>query len=255
MTCVAARSETVGAFFDIDGTLLAAPSLEWRFIGYLLERNEISSEQVGRWLAHFAGTFWRNRHGAIEGNKRYLSGISEALVNDWEKSRAPGFFPGDSPPFFEEALLRIAWHSAQGHRVFLVSGTLAPLARVLARGLAAHASTDIEVSATEIEVAPRSPRVWSGRIAGEHMSGGAKLRAVNMLAARYGLDLARSYAYGDSSSDLQMLEGVGNAVVVNPTRGLTRVARKRRWQTLVWKISLGEAPNGTARQFASKAAR
>src|SRR5271155_2109317 len=129
MTCVAARSETVGAFFDIDGTLLAAPSLEWRFVAYLLERNEISSEQVGRWLAHFAGTFWRNLHGAIEGNKRYLSGISEALVNDWEKSLAPGSCRGDSLPFFEEALQRIAWHSAQGHRVFLVSGALAPLAR------------------------------------------------------------------------------------------------------------------------------
>jgi len=255
MTGVARRSETVGAFFDIDGTLLPVPSLEWRFTGYLLERNEISSEQVGHWLAHFAGTFWRNLHGAIDGNKRYLSGISEALVNDWEKSLAPGFFRGDSLPFFEEALQRIAWHGAQGHRVFLVSGTLAPLARVLARGLAAHASTDIEVSATELEVTPRSPRVWSGHIVGEHMSGGAKLRAAKMLAARYGIDVMRSYAYGDSSSDLQLLEGVGNALAVNPTHGLARVARKRGWQTCVWEKTLGEVPNATARQLASKAAR
>src|SRR5271156_1474009 len=107
MTCVAARSETVGAFFDIDGTLLPAPSLEWRFIGYLVERDEISSGHLARWGAHFAGTFWRDLHGATEGNKGYLRGISEALVNDWEKSLALGFFRGDSLPFFEEALQRI----------------------------------------------------------------------------------------------------------------------------------------------------
>jgi HAD superfamily hydrolase (TIGR01490 family) len=255
MTCVAARSESVGAFFDIDGTLLPAPSLEWRFTGYLLERNEISSEQVGRWLAHFAGTFWRNLYGAIEGNKRYLSGISEALVKDWEKTLAPGFFRGDSLPFFEEALQRIAWHSAQGHCVFLVSGTLAPLARVVAHSLAARVSANIEVCATELEVAPRSPRAWSGRIVGEHMSGAAKLRAVKMLAARYGIDVMRSYAYGDSAADLQMLEGVGNAVAVNPTRALARAPRKRGWQTCLWEKTLREIPNDPARQFASKAAR
>jgi HAD superfamily hydrolase (TIGR01490 family) len=255
MTCLAARSETVGAFFDIDGTLLPAPSLEWRFTGYLLERNEISSQQLGRWLAHFARTLWRNRHGAIGGNKRYLSGISEALVKDWEKSLSCGFLRADSLPFFEEALLRIAWHRAQGHRVFLVSGTLAPLARVAARALAADVAADIGVCATELEAAPRSPRAWSGRIVGEHMSGAAKLCALQMLAARYGIAVIRSYAYGDSAADLQMLEGVGNAVAVNPTRALARVARKRRWQTCLWEKTLGETPSGPARQFASTAAR
>jgi hypothetical protein len=34
--------QNVGAFFDLDGTLLPPPSLEWRFIGYLLERDQIS---------------------------------------------------------------------------------------------------------------------------------------------------------------------------------------------------------------------
>jgi len=76
-----------------------------------------------------------------------------------------------------------------------------------------------------------------------------------MLAARYGIAVTRSYAYGDSAADLQMLEGVGNAVAVNPTRALARVARKRRWQTCLWEKTLGETPNGPARQFASTAAR
>ncbi len=75
MTGAGLRPETAGAFFDLDGTVLAAPSLEWRFIGYLLERDEISARLVGRWLAGFAGNFWRDLRGATEGNKRYLCGI------------------------------------------------------------------------------------------------------------------------------------------------------------------------------------
>ena len=255
MRCANLRAATVGAFFDVDGTLLPAPSLEWRFIGYLLERDEISSGHAGRWLARFTGAFWRDLHGATLGNKLYLRGLSEALVHEWERSLAPMFSRGDSLPFFDEGLQRIAWHRAQAHRVFLVSGTLAPLAHVVARNLGAWVSPEIEVCATELEVAPGTPRVWSGRIGGEHMSGGAKLRAVRMLAARYGLDLARSYAYGDSGADLQMLSAVGCGVAVNPAWRLARVARKRAWQTCVWQKMLGEIPDLAARRMASKVAR
>ncbi len=142
-----------------------------------------------------------------------------------------------------------------GTSFVIVSGTLAPLARVVARGLAAWTATDIEVRATELEVAAGAARIWNGRIAGEHMSESAKLRAVGEAAARNGIDLARSYAYGDSLGDLQMLEAVGNAIAVNPTRRLARIARKRGWQSFVWKKSCGEIPNAASRQLASRAAR
>jgi HAD superfamily hydrolase (TIGR01490 family) len=245
----------VAAFFDLDGTLLAAPSLEWRFVGYLLKRDEIRGGHVTRWLARIAEDFWHDPRGATVGNKRYLCGIGERLLDEWERSDAPELFRGGALTIFDEALQRIVWHRAQDHRLFVVSGTLAPLARVVARCLATRAAADIEVCATELEVAVGAARIWNGRIAGEHMSGGAKLRAVRRFAVRYGIDLARSYAYGDSLGDLQMLEGVGNAVAVNPTRDLARVARKRGWRTCNWEKTLGGISSAGARQFASKAAR
>lgn len=248
-------AETVGAFFDLDGTLLPAPSLEWRFIGYLLERDEISGGHVGRWLAGFAGNFWRDLHGATEGNKRYLCGISEELVNDWERSLGAEYSCGRSLALFDEALQRIVWHRAQGHRLFIVSGTLAPLARALAGRLAALVSADIVACATELEVAPDAVRIWNGRVRGEHMSGGAKLRAVTGIAARYGIDLAKSYAYGDSSGDLKMLEAVGYGVAVNPTRRLARVARQRGLRICAWEKAVNEISPVTARRLASKAVR
>src|SRR5271155_5804185 len=188
-------AETAGAVFDLDGTQLGAPSLDWRFIGYLLERDEISGGQVGRWLALFAGSFWHDLHGATEGNKRYLCGIGEALVDEWEQSPELEFYCGDSAPFFEAGLQQIVWHRAQGHCLFIVSGTLAPLARAVARRLGALISAEIEVCATELEIAAGGAGIWNGRICGEHMSGGAKLRAVTEFAGRHGVDLSRSYAY------------------------------------------------------------
>jgi HAD superfamily hydrolase (TIGR01490 family) len=250
-----AGAESLGAFFDLDGTLLGAPSLEWRFIGYLLERDEISGRHVGRWVARFVADFWHDLHGATVGNKRYLCGISEAVADEWGKSLAMEYFRRDALAFFEEALQQIVWHGVQGHRLFIVSGTVAPLARVVARRLSVLVSAEIEVCATELEVAPGAARSWSGRIDGEHMSGGAKLRAVTELAARYEIDVARSYAYGDSVSDVQMLDAVGYGVAVNPTRRLARVARGRGWQRRVWEKTLDEIPSVAGPRLASKAAR
>src|SRR5436305_5351749 len=52
------------------------------------------------------------------------------------------------------------------------------------------------------------------------------------LAQREGIDLAASYAYSDSASDLPMLRAVGHPVAVNPDRELLEVARREGWQVL-----------------------
>ena len=50
------------------------------------------------------------------------------------------------------------------------------------------------------------------------------------MAADRGLDLAESWAYSDSITDLPMLEAVGHPVVVNPDRSLLRIAKSREWE-------------------------
>ena len=47
-----------------------------------------------------------------------------------------------------------------------------------------------------------------------------------------GIDLAESYAYSDSESDLPMLRAVGHPVAVNPDTELARVAREEGWEVL-----------------------
>ena len=52
------------------------------------------------------------------------------------------------------------------------------------------------------------------------------------MAEREGFDLAESYAYSDSESDLPMLRAVGRPVVVNPDAELLRVAREEGWEVM-----------------------
>ena len=236
--------ENIGAFFDLDGTLLPPPSLEWRFIGYLLERDQISGAHAARWLAHFARTILRAPHQAIEGNKFYLAGIRESLASDWENSLAQASWPEDSLALFDEGLQRIHWHHAQGHHIFLITGTLAPLAQMIARRISTQLRVPIKVKATELEASQWhshcwrcSSSQWTGRLASDRMSNQAKSQALKTAAATHNLDLAKSYAYGDSAADVPMLECVAHPQAVNPSRRLARIAQQNHWPTSHWKQS------------------
>ena len=53
-------------------------------------------------------------------------------------------------------------------------------------------------------------------------------------AAEHGIDLAKSYFYTDSYSDLPMLLKVGGPRAVNPDRRLRRHAQRAGWPILAW---------------------
>jgi len=235
--------EKVGAFFDLDGTLVAPPSLEWQFLGYLLGCDAIGGVEIGRWLGQCATNLFRDPLAATTGNKMHLAGLRESLVADWANSVAP-----DSLRLFPAGVERIGWHFAQGHRVFLISGTLRPLAEVLAWRLPGP----VEICATNLEARGGN---WTGRLDGEHMSGEAKARTVRSLAARLGLALWDSHAYGNSVSDLPMLDSVGHRVAVNPSGRLRRIARREGWRSCDWAEPVATSAKGPARRLSARAAR
>jgi HAD superfamily hydrolase (TIGR01490 family) len=236
-------SPKVGAFFDIDGTLLDSPSLEWRFTGYLLAHDEIGNENVARWLAGFAKNLLRDPRAATLDNKRHLAGLRESTVDDWANSLAE-----NPPEFFADGIERVAWHVAQGHRVILLSGTLAPLALAVTRYLPGP----LEVCATALEVCDGC---LTGRLAGERMSGRAKARALRRIAARWGLSLWNSYAYGNALTDLPMLDAVGRRVAVNPSGRMRRIALDEGWQSCDWTGLATAASASRAARLAPKEAR
>jgi phosphoserine phosphatase len=66
-----------------------------------------------------------------------------------------------------------------------------------------------------------------------------KATAITELAEANGYDLARSYAYSDSITDVHMLEIVGHPYAVNPDKELRRQATKRGWPVLVFTKPVG----------------
>jgi HAD superfamily hydrolase (TIGR01490 family) len=219
----------IAAFFDLDGTLVASPSLERRFFRMLRYRQEIRAKNYFLWLAEAVRVAPRGVSAILQANKMYLRGIA---ADRW---RAGGLKP--APTFYEDGLERVAWHARQGHVIVMVSGTLEPLAveaaRALEEALATRGiATALRVCATRLEEVDGR---WTGRILGEAMFGEAKARAARWIAAELKLDLAQCYGYGDSTSDRWLLAAVGRPVAVNPSRKLERIARMQGWRVLRWE--------------------
>jgi HAD superfamily hydrolase (TIGR01490 family) len=214
----------VAAFFDLDGTLLPLPSLERRFVGMLRARGAIAAKNYFRWLAFAIRLAPLGTTAILHANKTYLRDVSA------------GATPNQLQAFFPAALDRAARHAAQGHCLVLVTGTLEPLAKqaglaLLLRLLVRGVTASVGVCATRLEQVEGH---WTGRILGDAMLGEAKASAVQRMAASCGFDLARSYAYGDSTDDRWMLGAVGRPVAVNPSRELERIACLRNWPIVRW---------------------
>ncbi len=235
--------EKIGAFFDLDGTLLAPPSLEWRFIGYLLDRDEITTAKVAQWIATSTKTFLSHGWHAVLANKSYLAGIHESVVEEWCSTIVLG-----SLPLFTKGVDCMCWHLERGHRVELVTGTLAPLARAMAH----HLPNGVNVQATE--VATKDGR-FTGRLVGAHLSFDEKERSIRQAAAAFDIALAHSFAYGNDMSDVAMLRTVGHPVSVNPSSRLKREAQKRGWAVDNWSDSVGEKKQAASAALAPKEAR
>jgi len=220
------------AFFDIDGTLLAKPSLERRFFHELRGQEKIPAANYFVWLAEIgrraSGHFW----AAIHANKMYLRGVSAEAPFVVGKNRGDAWLP----EFFPAAMQRVWWHVLRGDSIVLVSGTLAPLAdmvkfalerELLWRGVQGRVS----VLATQMEVFDGR---WTGRVLGAPMFGEAKARALSDFAKARQIALLKCSAYGDSWLDRWMLAAVGRPFAINPARRLQRLARLRGWPTLRW---------------------
>lgn len=234
-----AGAHRIAAFFDIDGTILAEPSLERRYVAALRRSGAIPARNYLSWLAGALKLAPHGLRAIAHTNKMYLCGLSSVQAfSKW----------GPHPRLFPHALNQIARHAKCGHAIFFITGTLAPLAsnvamaailRLAVRGIPAA----IGVCATQLgQVQGR----WTGRIVGEPVFAQGKARAMWRLAASTGIDLQRSYAYANSAADRWMLGAVGRPAAVNPSRQLARIASLRGWPVLCWRDGDNNAKNADA---------
>jgi HAD superfamily hydrolase (TIGR01490 family) len=213
------------AFFDLDRTLISGSSgMPW--VRAAAKTGLISRSQMIKWGVD--GLKFRLRGASDEATEKLLGEIKETFrgVSAREISRmAPEVLAGVLPRIYPEMLTEVYAHQDAGRPTFIVSAAGDELVQMLARILYMDGGIG-----TAYEVGEDG--LFTGELGGTFMYGEGKVEAIRRYADEHDIDLARSYAYSDSASDLPMLRAVGNPVVVNPDEQLGRIARDEGWRVM-----------------------
>jgi HAD superfamily hydrolase (TIGR01490 family) len=213
------------AFFDLDRTLMAGSS-GMHFARAAYGSGLVRRRQLMRWGVEHV--HFRLRGSTDERTAQLLSQVKELLegvpTRDIQRL-APGLLAGVLPRIYPQMLDEVRSHQDANRPTFIVSAAGNDLVEVLAGvlGMEGGIGTRYEVD--------RGGN-FTGRLDGPFVYGDGKVEAMREFALAHGIDLAASYAYSDSLSDLPMLRAVGNPVAVNPDPPLAEIARAEEWQTL-----------------------
>ena len=219
------RPEEKGAaFFDLDRTLMAGSSaFQFGRAAYkagLVNRRALARDAWENVLFRLRGSTdagtdaLRARIGAL------LEGVR---VRDLQRL-APDVLAGVLPRLYPRMLAIAYEHQDAGRPIFICTAASQEMAELMAIVL----TFDGAVGARSEIIDGR----YTGRPAGPFTYREGKAQALRELAQAQGIDLAASYAYSDSESDLPMLRAVGHPVVVNPDAALARAAREEGWEIM-----------------------
>jgi HAD superfamily hydrolase (TIGR01490 family) len=212
------------AFFDLDRTLMAGSSA-FQFGRASYEAGLLSRRQLAR--DAWANVRFRLRGSTDEATdmlrERIFASIRGVRVRDLQRL-GPRVLAGVLPRIYPQ-MLEVAYeHQDAGRRVYIVTAASHELAEMLAHVLVFDGGIGARSEVVD--------GVYTGRPGGPFTYREGKAEAIRELAAADGIDLAASWAYSDSESDLPMLRAVGHPVAVNPDAELLRIARAEGWGIL-----------------------
>lgn len=213
----------VGAFFDLDGTLVAG------LTGVILTRERIRSRDmgVGEMISMVAAAL-NHQIGRIE---------FEGLINratDLLRGRPLAELEEAGNRLFQEKIEKRIYpemrdlvhaHRDRGHTVVLSSSALTiqvdPVAQFL--GIPNTLSNMFETD---------DDGVLTGKVLKPIIWGPGKAAAVQKFASERGIELADSYFYADGNEDIALMELVGHPRPTNPGDEMAEMARERGWPIL-----------------------
>ena len=213
------------AFFDLDRTLMQGSSAfqfgRAAFNAGLLSRRQLVADAWANVKFRLRGSSDEVTHALRD---RISASLKGTRVRDLERL-GPSVLAGVLPRIYPQVLKLAHEHQDAGRKVYITTAASQELAQILAQVLVFDGGIGSEFSEAV-------DGVYTGRPTGLFIYGEGKARAIEELAQRERIDLAESYAYTDSASDLPMLRLVGRPVVVNPDRELLRIAREEGWEVL-----------------------
>ena len=213
------------AFFDLDKTVIAKSSLialgpEFHARG-MLRRRTLAWGVISQMLFL--------RFGADEEKLTKIRESVLKITKGWDANEIRELVDETineliEPLIYDEALELIDHHLSQGDEVWLVSMSPTQVVEPFAKLLGITGA-----------IASRAKIDENGKFTGEmefFAQGENKAIAIKELAQKRGIDLAESFSYSDSATDIPMLQVVGHAFAVNPDKELTKTAHDNEWPIL-----------------------
>lgn len=216
----------VAAYFDLDGTLLNASS-EKTLTAHLARRRPWRIPWGAlAWTTGFLTNLLRGRavYDAAR-NRGHLSLASWELLTSYSEDLAEHHLKQHVP---QQAWDQLQWHRKQGHRLVLVTATVAPMAEAMGRVLGMDT------------VYGCGPAQRQGRLSGSERGWSVprrkgKVPVVQDDANANGHDLSACYGYGNTLADSWFMSLCGNPVAVSPEGPLRRHAEEQAWAVVDWR--------------------
>ncbi len=213
----------VGAFFDMDGTLVAG------FTAVILTQERLRRRDMGVGeLLSMVQAGLNHRLGRLE-FEDLISKASEALrgrmLTDLEEIGERLFAQRIESRIYPEMRELVRAHVARGHTVVLSSSALTIQVNPVARFLGIDNTLTNKFVVNE-------DGLFTGEVVEPILWGPGKAAAVQRFAAEHDIDLKDSYFYADGDEDVALMYLVGNPRPTNPEGKMAAVAKRRGWPVL-----------------------
>ncbi|MEE8581833.1 MAG: HAD family hydrolase [Myxococcota bacterium] len=207
------------AFFDMDKTIISENSGSL-YMKYRYQRGDISGWELAKGL----GAYLQYKMGALNiraWTKNMMLQFKGQKESELAEQAREWFNEMVVETIYPEAEELIRHHSDRGDIVAIVSGATKFVVEPLAERLAVE-----HMLYTRLEV---EQGLFTGRVVEPICFEEGKIYWLQQFIEEHGIDLAKSWFYTDSVTDLPLLELVGHPVVTNPDPLLYRTAVKHHW--------------------------
>src|SRR5580692_12969761 len=210
----------IGAFFDLDGTLVAG------FTAAAHTRDRLRRREVGAGellqimqLAVEFGLGRREFENLIEAGARTAKG---RLAEDVDEMGERVFQQSVADLIYPEMRELVRAHQRRGHTVVLSSSALTMQVAPVARYLGIE-----HVVCNRFVVDEQG--ILTGDVVRPVIWGPTKATTAQQFAESHDVDMRLSYFYADGDEDVALMYLVGNPRPTNPGPALTKVAERRGW--------------------------
>lgn len=216
------------AIFDFDGTLF--PNETFPLLMGHLKNHPLHFQKYRNFFLRLLPVYlaYKCKLYPEQKMKEYSMWSYIAAFGTSPKSEIDQFFSqiGESMSqnLSEPVLHRLEQHRREGYYTMLVSGAYEPLLHSVTKNV----NFDCIIGSS----IPYHDEKLSKTTSIKYIYGERKSDFINAHLSNTEVDWQNSFAYGDSYTDLNVLELVGNPVAVNPEPRLLEVANHKKWEII-----------------------